>query len=303
MLIIVLVGIFMDKKGWVDENAISFVSKLVNYVCLPPLMFVTVFTKVNSEILIRIRDAVRIPFLSMLLAMIICRIMGSAIKIEKKHLGIFTTSIGLSNAIFIGMPVCISLFGDISIPYVMTYYFGNTVLFWTLGIQQIASSGDCDQKIFSWATLKSIASPPLMSSILGVLFLICGFSIPSLIIKPFSLIGNMTTPLAMLFIGFAISRAKWNEFTFDSKFFIALVGRFIVSPSILLVLAIYSKLDPFVTKVFFIMAAMPSMANISIITKHYNGDYKYAAGITTATTCLACIVIPLYMSLYALFLE
>ena len=302
MLIIVLIGIFMDKKGWVDENAISFVSKLVNNVCLPPLMFVTMLTKVNSETMMRIKDAVWLPFLSMLLAMILCRFIGSAMKIDKQHLGIFTTSVGLSNSVFIGMPVCISLFGDVSIPFVMTYYFGNTLLFWTLGIQQIASCGEHEHKIFSMETLKSVASPPLMSAIVGVLFLMCGLSIPAFVIKPFSMVGNMTTPLAMLFIGFAVSRAKMSEFTFDRKFFVALIGRFILSPAILVPMALYTKLDPFVTKVFFMMASMPSMANIAIITKHYNGDYKYAAGLTTATTCLACIVIPVYMYLSSILL-
>lgn len=40
----------------------------------------------------------------------------------------------------------------------------------------------------------------------------------------------MTTPLAMLFIGIAISKASWSEIKFDRELTAAMVGRFVICP-------------------------------------------------------------------------
>lgn len=54
--------------------------------------------------------------------------------------------------------------------------------------------------------------------------------LPMPIEASFRYLGGMTTPLAMLFIGIAISKASWSEIKFDRELTAAMVGRFVICP-------------------------------------------------------------------------
>ena len=298
MFVVVLFGVFIDKKHWVNDNSINFISILVNKVCLPPFMFLTTFSKIDATVVNNMKDGFLLPFASMIFSMLIARMLGHVLKVSRDHLGIFTVCVGLSNTIFVGLPLCIAIFGDSALPYIMTYYFGNSFLFWTIGIQQLASCNDRNIKIFSRTTLKNIASPPLMAALLGFIALLVGVKLPVVLIKGMAYVGNMTTPLAMIFIGIAISKTDFSLFKFDREFFGALLGRFLICPLLLLGMLLYFKTEPLMAEVFLVMSAMPAMANIPIISTNYGGDYKYAAAIVVATTCLAGLVIPMYIMLF-----
>ena len=60
----------------------------------------------------------------------------------------------------------------------------------------------------------------------------------------FQIVGSMTTPLAMLFIGIAISKTDWSHFRPDLELFVALAGRYIVCPFIVIALLPFVNLDP-----------------------------------------------------------
>jgi len=40
-------------------------------------------------------------------------------------------------------------------------------------------------------------------------------------------LGNMTTPLSMLFIGIVIARVEWKKLKFEKDYIAVLVGRFV----------------------------------------------------------------------------
>lgn len=105
----------------------------------------------------------------------------------------------------------------------------------------------------------------------------------------------MTTPLAMLFIGIAISKVSLKNVTCDRELVAAMVGRFVICPLCVMVCLPFFPLPKLMSDVFVMQAAMPAMTNTAIVSKVYGGDYEYAAMLTVVSTLLAVITTPFYM--------
>lgn len=295
VLIMITVGFYLDRKKWFSEESVSLISRLVNYVCLPTYMLTNILSNFKHDQLISLSHGLIVPLISMLTGYFISILIAKLIKVPDIHRGIFSVCVSFSNTIFIGLPLGIALFGEAGAPYIMIYYMVNTTLFWTIGFHDLAIGSGAEAPLLSRQTIKNIMSPPLMGFILGVIMVLLEWQLPEAFFKSFRYLGSMTTPLAMLFIGIAMSKTKWEEISLGKELVVAMLGRYLVCPWIVFLIIPFFHLDPMMEKVFVIMAAMPAMANTAIVAKSYGGDYKYAAMLTAVSTVLAIIAIPFYM--------
>lgn len=295
VMIMIAVGFYLERKGWFSEDSVALISRLVNYVCLPTYMLTNILSHFKHDQLITLSHGLIVPLISMLCGYVASILIARLIGLPRAHRGIFSACVAFSNTIFIGLPLGIALFGDAGAPYIMIYYMVNTTLFWTIGFHDLAIGSGAEAPLFSKKTLKSIISPPLMGFMLGVVMVLLEWSLPEAIFKSFHYLGSMTTPLAMLFIGIAMSKTNWKEIALGKELVVAMLGRYLICPWIVFLIIPFFHLDPMMEKVFVIMAAMPAMTNTAIVAKSYGGDYKYAAMLTAASTVLAVIAIPFYM--------
>lgn len=295
VMLMIITGFGLEKLGWFKEQSIVLISRLVTHVCLPTYMLTNLLANFKHDQLVSMSGGLIVPILSMLAGYVISKLIAGFIGMPEGRKGVFSTCVCFSNTIFIGLPLGIALFGEAGAPYVMIYYMVNTTLFWTLGVHEISSDAGKPSPLLSWATLKSVFSLPLAGFILGVIMVMLEWNLPKPLFDACKYIGSMTTPLAMLFIGIAMSKTAWNEIHFDRFLAVAMAGRYLISPLLVILLLPFFDLDLMMQRVFVIMAAMPAMTNTSIVAKAYGGDYKYAAMLTAVSTCLAVVVVPFYM--------
>ncbi len=297
ILIIILTGFFLSKKGWFSEDSVSLISRLVTNVTLPTYMMSMLLASFTRDSLLQLVHGLPIPVLSMTIGYILGHLVARLIHVHPARRGIFSSVFFLSNTIFIGLPLTLALFDESAVPSVMVYYMANTTFFWVLVAHDIAvdGQGGIAPPLLSMKTLKSVISPPLLGFIFGVLFLLLGWTLPQPILKAFKYIGGMTTPLAMIFIGIAISKYRWADIHLDREVVLAVLGRYVFSPLLVLALVPFFPVPVLMKQVFVMLAAMPAMTNTSIVAKYYGADYQYAAMLTVITTCLAIVVIPFYM--------
>jgi len=295
IMLIIGVGFGMERKGWVSEPCITFVSRLVNYVSLPTFMITSILGRFDREKLLGMVDGLTVPFITMIAAYCIARLMAKFLVSNPRHRAIFIIGVAFSNTIFIGLPLCVALFGEIAVPYIMLYYMANTFLFWTVGVHDLAADNGTEVPLLSKETLKSVFSPSLIGFLTGVSMALLNMNLPAPIFRAFSILGSMMTPLAMIFIGIGMSRNDWSSFHIDKELVFAVAGRFVVCPLIVLAMIPLFPMEPLMARVFVIMSAMPAMANISIVSQHYGGDYQYAAMQVAVTTVAAIFVLPVYM--------
>lgn len=296
IVLMISAGYILSRKGWFDEKVSKTFSKLVCNLAIPCLMISQFEESFDKDKLISMARGLFIPFTSMAICYVIAVVVSKVIKVKKGRIGTFRSMFFVSNSIFIGLPVNMALFGTKSIPDVLLYYIANTVFFWTIGAYEISRDGQSeDANIFSLNTLKRIMSAPLISFILAVVLVLLNVHLPKFIMDTCKYFGNLTTPLAMIFIGITIYSVNLKELKFGVDILAILLGRFLISPMIIFLLCHGSAVPLLMKKVFVIQAAMPVMTNTSIVSKSYDADYKYATINTVITTISSLLVIPIYM--------
>lgn len=295
MMIIIFTGFMLTKKGLYEKETSKNLIKIVVKFSIPCMMFNTVVNNFNRETLLNTFNNIHVPFLSIAVSYIVAILYCKIFKIDKNE-GLFKSMFFNSNTIFMGMPINMALFGEKSLPYVLIYYIANTTFFWTFGVyeisldnKQIKKQGKIKDKI------KNIFSPALIGFIVAMIFTILDIKLPKFILDSSKYLGNLTIPIAMLFIGESLYYTNFKKLRFSREVAGVLIGRFIISPLILLGLAQYFNIASFPRDVFFIQASMPVMTNTAIIAEAYEVDGDYASLMIALTTIGSLIMIPIYI--------
>lgn len=303
IVLLIIVGVVLARRGWFSDENTKLIVNLVTIVSLPCLMIYSLVS-LDAQELFGLTTAGILPLISVTF----CALLGWAcVKFVGATAGrkaIVASSFYVSNSVFIGIPVNIALFGKDSLPYVMIYYALNTCYFWLVAATTIgaeASGGVSLRSVFSKETVRKIISPPLIGFLVGILLVVLNVKPPQAILQTMKYLGDMTTPLSMIFIGASISRAKFTVKLLDRDMLIAVLARFVLAPASLLVASNFIPAANSLTmKVFFVQASMPAMAQVAIVAKSYGADSDFAAMLTTVTTLLAMLMIPLYMWLFSI---
>jgi len=298
IVLMITAGCFLSYKGWFDEKTSKLLSRLVCNLAIPCLMISQFTESFDKEKLLNLGTGLFAPFTSMALGYLVAIIVSKIIKVKEGRIGTFRSMFFVSNSIFIGLPVNMALFGEKSIPSVLLYYIANTTFFWTIGVYGISKDGQStNTNIFSLYTIKRILSAPLLSFMFAVILVLLDIHLPKFLLDTCKYFGNLTTPLAMLFIGITIYSVNLKKFKFSSDILAIVLGRFVISPILILMLCNFANVPSLMKEVFVIQSAMPVMTNTAIVSKSYNADYEYATVNTIITTIACLLVIPIYMML------
>lgn len=296
IVFIIIIGYVLAMKKWFDDNTSELFSKLVVKISLPALMFYTVVENLQKNQLLHMILGLIAAFVSIFASYSIAHLLVILLKLDKKKIGLFSAIFAFSNTIFVGLPVNQALFGNKAVPYVLLYYVANTTLFWTMGLYNIRRDVENPQGNFSlYQAFKKIFSPPLLGYLMGIFFILIGFKTPQFIADTAKYIGQLTTPLSMIFIGMSIYLTDLKDFKFDNTVVFLLLGRSIITPLITILVLHFFKLNILMEKVFVIQSALPVMTQIAIVAHAYNSDQKYPSLMIATTNLLSLFVVPFYM--------
>ncbi|MFS9213434.1 AEC family transporter [Streptococcus parasanguinis] len=295
----ILVGFVIGEKGWFDDKSRGLLAKLVTQVALPCYMLYTITQRFTAADLLKMLPALRFPALSMVVLLGIATAVARIFAVRQDRRGLFISMFFNSNTIFVGLPINQALFGDDSIPYVLIYYMCNTTFFWTLGTYLIHRDGEGEARFDLKTSLKKVFSPPLMGFLLGLVLVMLQIKLPAFIASDLQYLGNLTTPLSMIFIGLSVSHVGVKQLVLGKDQLLILLGRFLVAPLLMATIVYWVPLPSLMKQVFIIQSAMPVMTNAPVVASLYGADSDYAAVMVTETTLATMVVIPILMLLMA----
>ena len=295
----ILVGFIIGEKGWFDDKSRGLLAKLVTQVALPCYMLYTITQRFTAADLLIMLPALRFPALSMVILLGIATAVARIFAVRQDRRGLFISMFFNSNTIFVGLPINQALFGDASIPYVLIFYMCNTTFFWTLGTYLIQRDGEGEAQFDLKTSLKKVFSPPLMGFLLGLVLVMLQIKLPAFLASDLQYLGNLTTPLSMIFIGLSVSHVGVKQLVLGKEQLLILLGRFLVAPLLMASIVYWVPLPSLMKQVFIIQSAMPVMTNAPVVARLYGADSDYAAVMVTETTLATMVVIPFLMLLMA----
>lgn len=300
IIAIIVLGYILQVKGWFGDAFGPNLSRLIMNVALPASIFVSVMKYLTLDKLISLSGGLLYTFVAFILGYIVAYIAVVVFKVRPGRRGTMINTFVNANTIFIGLPLNVALFGDQALPYFLIYYITNTISTWTLGVYLMTSDSKSGQSKetskFDW---KKLLPAPLVGFLVALLFLILRISIPDFATNTLTYVGNIVTPLSLIYIGIVLAKAGLNTITFDKDTIVTLVGRFILAPLImLLVLKFFAPNMAIVEfKTFMIQSATPALAVLPILANQGKGDVEFSTNVVTLSTVLFIVVIPILQTL------
>ena len=300
IIAIIVLGYILQVKGWFGDAFGPNLSRLIMNVALPASIFVSVMKYLTLDKLISLSGGLLYTFVDFILGYIVAYIAVMVFKVRPGRRGTMINTFVNANTIFIGLPLNVALFGDQALPYFLIYYITNTISTWTLGVYLMTSDSKSGQSKetskFDW---KKLLPAPLVGFLVALLFLILRISIPDFATNTLTYVGNIVTPLSLIYIGIVLAKAGLKTITFDKDTIVTLVGRFILAPLImLLVLKFFApNMETVEFKTFMIQSATPALAVLPILANQGKGDVEFSTNVVTLSTVLFIVVIPILQTL------
>ena len=188
----------------------------------------------------------------------------------------------------------------------MIYYIINTVSTWAFGIFLISNddptidkSKQTNKQKINW---KKVLPMPLVGFIVAIIWMLLGIPVPTFLGNTLNYVGALVTPLSLIYIGIVLRDAGLNNFKFERDSILALLGRFVLSPVILILLIKFGlhtgfDLPALMRQTLVVQSATPMLAVLPILADEAHGDVEYATNVVVMSTVLFIIVVPVLMAI------
>ncbi len=290
--VLVAIGVFVGKRGIVDNMSSKSISTIVVDICNPALMLTSVLggsiTADHTELLTA--GAVAVIFYAVLV--IIGFVLPALLRIETDKRRFYNMMCIYTNVGFIGIPVAHAVLPPDGMLCVLVCNVMYSLLFYTHGVAVLSGN---KQKI---SPLK-ILSPGTIAAVLSILIVWFRISLPEAVNETISYVGGATVFLSMMLLGVSIARSGLLEGIKSIKLWLFILIRMIALPALLAVILKLMNLDPVITAGMCLMAAMP-VGNLPLIQAEKTGeDTTILSRAIAVTTAVSMITITVFMVVLA----
>ena len=300
IVVIIILGYVLQVRGWFAGDFGDNLSKLIMNVALPASIFVSVLKYLTLDKLVSLSGGLLYTFGAFILTYIVAYIVVKVFKVPAGRRGTVINTFVNANTIFIGLPLNVALLGDNALPYFLIYYITNTISTWTLGVYIMTSDSESGKSEvaakFDW---KRLLPAPLVGFLVALVFLVLRIPVPSFATSTLTYIGDIVTPLSLIYIGIVLAKAGLNSIRFDKDTIVTLIGRFVFAPAIMFALLylVGKGLPSDEVKTFIVQSAAPALAVLPILASQGDGDVEFATNVVTISTVLFVVVIPVVVTL------
>ena len=297
LFLMVILGFLLVKTHLLKVDDSDVLSKLVVFV-FSPCVLIQSFTHTHFSI-----STLSGLLLAIFGAAIVHVIYIALSKLGERFLGlnnIEKASLIYSNAGNLIIPLVSATLGDEWVFYSCAYIIVSTFLFWSHGKSVICEETKIELK-------KVITNPNIIAIILGLIFFLTGFRLPSILDSCTASLGNMIGPASMLVIGMVIAEMDLKRIFTNRRAYMVCFGRLVLYPLITILVFCFSGIltlheqASHILLVTLLAASAPCAANVTQIAQIYHKDAVYASSINVITVVFCMITMPIMTAIYFIF--
>lgn len=279
LVLLMAVGYFMGARGWMTAAEKKFLSRFIINIAVPANCIVGLLNNLDRDGLVQAVPQVSAALLGVGATLLLSMGLATLLRLPRARWGVFAAMAGLSNTLFIGIPVCTQLFGEVCMPYVMLYYLGNTTFLQSAGILLVERSGDQGRQPGGPVRfLRDIfTKPPILGVLFAIVLLVLGIDLPGPVMRFTGYISNTVSPLALIYCGFIVYEVGLKNLRLLPGLPAMLVMRLAVAPVICWGCCLLFGVEGLARDVFLVESALPVVSQVTVMAGAYGADEEYAA--------------------------
>lgn len=288
LFLVLAIGYMLNKIHIFDQVLNKKLTTLLLSVTTPALIINSVLSNDNKAPFNEVAVAFIVVIVVFTVLPIISYVLVKAMRIPKKQQGLYMFMTVFSNVSFMGFPVLQAIFGDGSIFYAAIFNMGFNLVVFSLGIIMMNYGNENHVKV----SIKNVLTPGVIASIIALFIYFTNLQFPTVIVHTFSMIGDITTPLAMLLIGSTLANMPLKEVFNDYRIYpYTIIKQFLIPIAAFPLLSLFIK-DTYLLGITFIVISMPVANSAVLFATEYGGDLKLAAKVVFLTTLVSVVSIP-----------
>lgn len=299
LLLLMLVGYCLGRAGWMGSSEKKFLGKYIMNIAVPCNCLVGLLNNLDRDMLSEAGVMVAAAMLGVATNFVLGMILATLLKLPKNRWGVFVPMVGLSNTLFIGMPLSTQLFGEVCLPYVMVYYMSSTMFTQSVAVMLIERAGSVNTgKRSVTGFFKDVfTKPPIVATFLTIIMLLVGFRPPEVIMSFAKYISSSVSSLALLYCGYIVYELGLRNIRFERGIPIMILCRLVVAPLICVAYCRLFGITGLAHDVMVVESALPVVSQITVMAGNFGADDKYAATGATLSTIGCFFTIPVLMVL------
>lgn len=289
MALLMGVGYFLFKKKLLSTIGTKELGSTLVYIVIPSVIFRSFLVEYSP-------DKLNLFLLSTLISFI-CFIVSITLSyLFFKNDPVANFGASFCNAGFIGLPLVQNTLGNDAVFLIVSVIVQLNILQWTVGVYNLTK----DKKNVSYK--KILFNPVILSTVLGFALFISSVQLPQTLMSTISSLAYLNTPIAMIICGSYLAQSNlFSLFTNIELYKVSFV-RLIIIPLFTLIVLMISPIDPTLRLALFIAFITPVGTNLAIFSHLFNKNTIYSVELICNSTILSILTIPLWISIYGLFI-
>jgi len=294
---LILTGFICGFFGAFDRTATDNINRFAVYLALPSLMFVAM-SKITPD---QVRQFGFVGAfcggfaVSFAVAFVISRLRGR----RAANASIEGLDAGYSNVGFMGIPMCLLVFGPESAPVsiIATLFTGCVLFLFAIVLIEI----DLQKGDNFWSTGAKVAraiftSPLFIAPVAGLAAGLSGLQLPEPFINFTSLLGGAASPAALVCIGLFLAQER--VVTADVKSIAILVAlKLILQPGVTALLAFYVfRMPPLWSHCAIVLSALPIGSGPFTLAKLYGLEAGVTSGAILASHVFGVLTVSILVA-------
>ena len=290
--LMILLGYILRKAGYFKAAHADFMTKLVLDIFFPASVFVSASNDFGGDGGIgRALTVMAVWFVFLLVFFGISYAVASLLPLSRDERLVFANSVGYPNNGFMGLPLCIAVFGakgglwmSLTIPGTTLYIFA--VL--TMTLQRTEEDGHP-------LSLKSLATPLNICIPIMLVMIVAGFKISGPLYSACDALGACVTPVAMLLIGDILAANPILDALGRPPVYVVTLLRNIIMPLLVAFLLRFTPWDREMCLCLVLIAGCSVAASVSIFATRYGRASAFAGQCMLQSTLLLPVTMPVVM--------
>lgn len=294
---LIIVGIVTSKLGVVGDDFKKDLSRFILFVAIPAFIIDAMGANFSSNdlssVLSTSRSLILISILMYGLAIIISFIIAKVMGLDIDERNVMQYAIVFSNVGFMGYPIIDLIYGSEGVFYAAIYNLTFNIFIWTIGVYLITRGKDIEgnNKFY-----KRMINPGVIAILTGFSLFLFNIKLPTTIGRTLNLVGSLTTPLAMIFIGLSLSAVKLSEIMKDIRGFFISAVRLMIFPLIFYFCLRVIGVEGYLLNIPVIISAMPVAINGAMFAMTFDSDYIFASKLVFLSSFLSLFTIPVLIN-------
>lgn len=287
-------GFLLYRVNILDLNTNSKLTSLVLSVTTPCMVLNSVLCTKKYSDPQTIFTILGIAVITYIVTPFIGILINKLLRAPTNQTGLYVFMTVFSNIGFIGYPIMKAIFGNDSVFHTSLFGMVFNIMLFTLGVYLIGIGQQGNNKL----NLKNLITPGVICSFLALILYLLHLRAPQIVTDFTSMIGDMTTPLAMIIIGVTLGAMNIREVFNELRVYIYTIIKQLILPVITYPIIVFLIKDNYLRGLTLVMLSMPVGSSAVLFTNKYGGDSELAAKTIFMTTLISVFTIPLIVYMF-----